>query len=217
MSVHIDHTPSRLQEQLRIALPEISEERERALVRAYCEQWRTYHNFHHIWKMIHVAETVFRDQCTERQWRMLLVMILYHDVVYKVGVRAPENEIASAQWAAHDMTTCNTNKDFKWCVHHGIKATKTHTLIDIKPSHQRIVAMLLDLDLFGLGGATDAFAADTELIWHEYQPVMHRGQYDTGRCEWAKTFLTRPVIFQTPQLGHLESSARANLKRLAGI
>ena len=141
-------------------------------------------------------------------------MIFYHDAWYKVGREQGLNEKMSAEWAFKDCGEYIT-VPFQQMLTQGIEATATHTLERVHPSHQREVGLLLDLDLKSLGVSSSLFEAITESIWQEYEPVATREEYDTGRAEWARTFLKRPFIYHTEWfIERFEDQARKNLKAL---
>lgn len=185
------------------------------VIDAYSEHWRTYHNLNHIWGMIGSAKTQFHSLCTNEEWRVLQIMVLYHDVVYKVGDAGKDNERASADFMADMLSTLNEPKWFESCAWAGIYATKSHSLEGVPPQYRKTTSMLIDLDLRGLGLPEEGFAKNTEAIWQEYQPIATRQQYDQGRALWAKSFMARAYIFQTELFRDLyEAQARRNLAQL---
>lgn len=202
---------------LNIALPHLPEERVRALVAAYSESWRTYHYFAHILNMIEGAEVRFRHKLSDIKWRMLLCMILYHDVVYKLGQEPGWNERESANYFARDLNLAQEGHVFESTVWAGIYATATHTLDGVPQQYHQLVAMLLDLDLAGLGSEWVVFSGHTEAVWGEYQTITARDKFDEGRALWATEFLKRPMIYHTTELAWLEPHARNNLGQLIGL
>lgn len=182
------------------------------IVAAYNEPWRAYHNENHILQMLELAS---RENHPETRQRLEL-LILYHDVWYKVGQEHGTNERNSAEWAiadfgdGRDVETARLTRMLR----QGIIATATHTLDGVNPNYVKEVSLLLDLDLWGLGQSSEYFQANTEAIWREFQPIATRKQYDTGRAAWAKSFLARDGIYHVePYLG-LERKARENLATL---
>ncbi len=182
------------------------------IVAAYNEPWRTYHNENHILQMLQLAS---RENNLEIRQR-LEVLILYHDVWYKVGQPHGTNEHNSAEWAVSDFGDARDVETVRLTrmLRQGIVATATHTLDKVNPNYVEEVSLLLDLDLWGLGQSAEYFQANTEAIWLEFQPIATRKQYDEGRAAWAKSFLKRDAIYHTePYLG-LEHKARENLAAL---
>ena len=182
------------------------------IVMAYNEPWRTYHNESHILQMLELASRVDNPETRQR----LELLILYHDVWYKVGQPHGTNERNSAEWAVNDFGDVRDVETVRLIrmLRQGIVATATHTLDDVNPNYVEEVSLLLDLDLWGLGQSSEYFQSNTEAIWREYQPIATRQQYDEGRAAWAKSFLARDVLYHVePYLG-LEQKARENLAAL---
>ena len=198
-------------------LPGLSGEKVGRFMSAYSEPRRTYHNLNHIWGMLESGEGHFKALCLSDEWRALRIKTLYHDVVNEVGDASKDNERASADWMADDLFELNELKWPESCAWAGIYATKTHSLEGVPPQYQKTTAMLIDLDLEGLGLSKEGFAVNTEAIWHEYEPIASRKQSDEGRAKWAQSFLARPYIFQTELFrDKYETQARRNLARLQG-
>lgn len=183
-----------------------------ALLTAYTEPWRGYHNVSHIVRMLRVLDEIpeYVQQNEERY--TIALMILYHDAWYKVKCEPGENEHKSAEWALRDLGS-NAPERLRYCVELGIVATASHQLV--VPTHRDLISVLLDLDLYGLGMSYEEFQRDTEAIWLEYQPVYTREEYDAGRARWAAEFLKRDKFYLSPHFEHLEQQARSNLERLA--
>ena len=185
---------------------------------AYCEPWRTYHNADHIMHMLRRSRQSDINLTDEARQRLEL-MILYHDVWYKLGRNAGENERRSAEWAVRDLSRSVSDNTvrLKRCVSQGINATATHSLDKINPAYVEEIATLLDLDLWGLGQDPEHFKEDTEKVWREYQPIATREEFDAGRSLWARNFLTsRNKIYHTEPFLPLEEMARYNLQQVAG-
>lgn len=181
---------------------------------AYDEAWKTYHNASHILKMLELLDTLTKISPRSKQY--VALMILYHDVWYKVGPMTSENEQRSAEWALRDLV--KEKHDLKKAVRQGILATRSHNLDGVDREFSSEVAILLDLDLWGLGQPKERFNMDTEKVWGEFQCITTREKYDEGRSAWAKDFLTsRRKIYHTETFSHLEAQAKANLSALAGI
>lgn len=188
------------------------------IMKAYCEPWRAYHNAGHITQMLERSRRSDIDLTDDARQRLEL-MILYHDVWYKVGRTSGENEEQSAKWAINDLAE-GIDDDMlrlRHAVRQGIVATATHSLENINPNYVEEIATLLDLDLWGLGQAPDAFQEDTEKVWREYQPLATREEFDAGRSAWARSFLSsRKRIYHTEPFLEREEMALYNLKQLAG-
>lgn len=187
----------------------------RAITSAYTESWRGYHNTTHILGMLDALDMISEDELEVLERQIIALMVVYHDAWLKVRRNKGENELRSAEWAVRDLGS-NAAPWLSDCVRQGILATATHSLDDVDPAYHKMVGILLDLDLRGIGMPYQAFQRDTEAIWKEFQPVYTRVEYDVGRAQWAASFLEHDRIYHTPHFAHLEEQARSNLRRLAG-
>jgi predicted metal-dependent HD superfamily phosphohydrolase len=187
----------------------VSTERRQHIVDAYVEPWRTYHNAGHILRMIDALDChdipEFRSD--------IVYMIIYHDVWYKMGRTAGENEHHSAQWMCNDIANSIAHHALER-VEQGILATICHTLDTVAPQHRECVGIFLDLDLMGLGQDNATFTQHTEEIWREWEPLYTRREFDRNSAQWAKNFLDRPRIYHSTYYTHLEDQARKNLETL---
>jgi predicted metal-dependent HD superfamily phosphohydrolase len=184
-----------------------------AICNAYAERWRSYHATAHPFGMVRTALQLplsFDDR------GRLALLVIYHDVWYKVGYGHGVNERSSVEWCLNDLEKFTGRKDFLFpLIEQGILATIDHTLSDVEKPFVEIVSYLLDLDLWGLGQSPEHFQADTEKVWLEFEPIYTRTQFNRGRSNWAAAFLKRPRIYQTEHFAYLEKQARANLQALA--
>jgi predicted metal-dependent HD superfamily phosphohydrolase len=144
-------------------------------------------------------------------------LVLYHDVFYKVGLPRGENELLSAEWAINDFLKSRVKHKTQTCalLEQGIMATINHSLESVDHNHKPVVALLLDLDLWGLGASEDEFKMNTDRIWREQEPMCSYSQFQTGQIMWAQTLLDRPAIYHTSIGRDREAQARLNLERLA--
>ena len=181
--------------------------------RAYSEQWRSYHTTKHILGMLNETPRLPLEISGQR---FLCLLIIYHDVWYKISREPGENERMSAAWAVEDIKHYKEGPEWlPALMQQGIEATITHTLEGVNEKSAELVAYLLDLDLWGLGQSPARFQEDTEAVWREFEPRYTRSEFDTGRSSWASTFLKRPQIYHTQHFQHLEVQARENLLALA--
>jgi len=182
------------------------------IVSAYQEPWRTYHNTHHILQMLKLANNELETAIRQN----LELLIIYHDVWYKVGQKPGTNEENSVRWAISDFGDHRTVDTVRLTrmLRQGIRATVNHTLEGVNPHYVDEVALLIDLDLWGLGQSPDYFQEKSEAVWREFQPIFTREQFDTGRAQWAKSFLLRERIYFNEVYLCLEDQARQNLSSL---
>ena len=188
------------------------------VIDAYTEHWRTYHNHQHILDMLERADELTMSDAARVE---LYLLIVYHDVWYKIMLEPGLNERMSACWAIEDVLGQESagwhraQKRLARLLKQGIGATVDHTLSAVDKEFHDIVGTLIDLDLAGLGKSPESFLVDTERVWREYEPVCIRSQFDEGRRLWAKEFLNRRKIFHTEVFAELEQQARRNLALLA--
>jgi predicted metal-dependent HD superfamily phosphohydrolase len=181
---------------------------------SYSEPWRHYHNCDHILKMLDILKSADRSQISEAEFFTIELMIIYHDVVYKIGRKEKgwsENE--SAAVAARQLRECALNPMYVEVVCEGILATINHEVPDQNWSH--FMGLFLDIDMLaGLGTTWEEFADNTNKIQREYEPLYTADEYQAGRVKWAEGFLKRTRIFVSPQFEKYEIVARENLKTL---
>ena len=113
----------------------------------YEEEWRKYHNLKHVSGLFRLLLSCDIDLFTEDEEAALVLMIVYHDIIYRVGrekgwsenesAKLCEEHLHAAHWPLHivDMTVC------------GIKATIDHNLDDVPQVWHKVVSVFLDLDL----------------------------------------------------------------------
>lgn len=184
-----------------------------AVCAAYAESWKAYHGERHILGMLDAA---VRLPLSLEDRYLLCLLIVYHDVWYKIAREHGQNERLSADWAIKDLVSYPGNQQVLFAlVRQGIEATITHSLEGVEQRFVPIVSYLLDLDLWGLGQPPVRFQLDTEAVWQEFEPRYTREEFDSGRSAWAAAFLERPRIYHTERFSCYEASARENLKALA--
>lgn len=188
------------------------------ITNAYTERWRTYHNYLHILQMLRLAETF---GLSSKILQNLNLLIVYHDIQYKVLRASGYNELSSFKWAKADIETSQILDPIslkRTCrmLKQGIMATVDHSLNKVNAAYVMEVSLLLDLDLWILAQDFFVFNQYNENIWGEYQPILTREEFLTGRADWAQSFLKRPRIYLTEHFQHLEDRARHNLSGLIG-
>lgn len=183
------------------------------VAQSYFEDWRTYHNATHLMDMLEVLRQMTLD--AEFKLRVGL-LVLYHDVFYKVGRPRGDNEVMSAEWAIHDLELTGHPKTIALAplVHQGILATITHSLDQIDDCYQKEVALLIDLDLWGLGTNRRTFEQNTERIWYEQRYTQTKNEFRASQKAWATNLLDRPSVYLTKYAENRERQARRNLWQL---
>ena len=172
-----------------------------ALVAAYAEPPRAYHNVAHLQDCL----AQFDAARVEAQHPDAVEMALwFHDAVY--DPRATDNEEKSAVWAIQALTIG------------GIAQATTARIAELVliTQHKAVpvgqdAALLVDIDLSILGRAPAVFDAYDRQIRSEYQWVPEP-QYRERRTQVLAGFLERPCLYQT-SFFHLryEEPARRNL------
>ncbi len=191
----------------------LSEEQMDLILDAYSESWRKYHNCDHILRALDLLKQL-QPQVGAEYLHAIEIMIVYHDVVYKLGREKGWNERESAVVAAKHLVSIGYDATFIDIVVAGIECTITHTVPDDLGNWAAFIEPLLDVDLLaGFGTSWEEFSEKTHLIGLEYTPLYTKSEYQAGRATWAKSFLEKPKIFHNPSLVEYEILARENLQR----
>lgn len=181
---------------------------------SYSEPWRQYHNCDHILKMLDLLQVVGAENLSADDIHAIQVMIIYHDVVYKIGREKGWNESESAAVASRQLKVNSFSSDLLDLVCTGIIATTNHELPDAKWKH--LMGLFLDIDLFvGFGATWKEFDANTKLLETEFSPLYTVVEYRDGRAKFAKTFLERDAIFITSHFCEYEQEVRRSLSRMS--
>lgn len=174
-----------------------------ALVRAYCEKHRAYHNLRHIEDCLQQLGPVTTlagdaEACELALW--------LHDVVY--DPRRADNEERSADWARQVCRQAGLPADREARVADLILATRhdaTPTLNDAQ--------LVVDIDLSILGRDPERFDAYERAVREEYRWVPDL-LFRPGRRKILLGFLARPRIYSTEWFfRRYEAIARSNLAR----
>ena len=171
------------------------------------QHWREPHRRYHTVEHLQECLDAFDDaaELAVKPGEVELA-IWYHDAVYEIGVDC--NELKSAYLAERAMTAAGCDREAIGRVRSLILATRHHGQPETTDE-----ALLIDIDLSILGGATarfDRFDAD---IREEYHAIPW-SKYVTGRRQVLRGFLERPRLYFT---GHfhdrLAAPAHTNLSR----
>jgi predicted metal-dependent HD superfamily phosphohydrolase len=174
-----------------------------ALIRAYAEPWRHYHNLAHL---AQVLEGVWRLRGRTNDSIAVELAAWFHDAVY--DPRASDNEERSADLAADALGKLGMGQQTIDNVQRLILLTKTHRAT----RHDIDSAVLLDSDLAILGAPAEEYRAYAEAIRREYSWVEETA-YRAGRSRVLRGFLARERIYHNPDAFQaLEASARRNVE-----
>jgi predicted metal-dependent HD superfamily phosphohydrolase/gamma-glutamylcyclotransferase (GGCT)/AIG2-like uncharacterized protein YtfP len=171
-----------------------------ALIRAWSEPQRRYHDQSHLVWLLDEAE---RRAALVQDRAFVGYAIWFHDAVYQPG--EPYNETLSADWArtslAHDPALAER-------VAHVILMTKNHA----EGEAQGDAALFLDMDIAILGAPWETYCAYAAGIRAEYPHIVDpafaggRGSFLDKQLEHARTF--RTDVYET----ELGEQARANMR-----
>ncbi len=173
----------------------------RALVAAYSERHRYYHNAAHIGACLALLDAcaALADHPHEIE-----LALWFHDAVYKP--LSGGNERASADWAARFLAANGAVPEVSGRVQRLVMATAHDA-----PAQTRDESLLVDLDLSILGADAASYAAYETAIRKEYK-IIPMPLYRRKRVEVLSGFLQRPRIYHcTPLYEAREQQARVNL------
>jgi predicted metal-dependent HD superfamily phosphohydrolase len=174
-----------------------------ALVTAYEQPERHYHNLQHITDCLDDYQGV---RALARQPDAVELAIWYHDVVY--DTHRSDNEEQSAVFAVTALLAAEMPPTLVTSVCDLILATR-HTLVPQSDDE----ALLMDIDLAILGSPDDKFDRYERVIRQEYAWVPEP-LFRAKRAAILRGFLARPVLYHTPSFRErLEQPARVNLAR----
>lgn len=168
-----------------------------ALVAAYGESGRAYHNLDHLAQVLNLLA---RMQADDR----LVFAAWFHDAVYRPGSR--DNESRSAELARSSLSPLGYPEDAIRFVCDAILATASHR------SGRAEFAPLLDADLAILGSEEGQYRVYRKSIREEYAAISDTA-FAAGRMAFLRALLACPAIYQTGfcKLG-FESAARLNIQ-----
>ncbi|MBS3021563.1 hypothetical protein DJFAAGMI_04336 [Comamonas sp. PE63] len=174
------------------------------LLEAWAEPQRHYHTQQHL------AECLGQLDCVWEQAQRpgeVAVALWFHDAVY--DIKASDNELRSADWAAQALQDSGAPEACCRRVHELIMAT-CHTATPT----QADARLLVDIDLAILGADPVRFAEYDRQVAAEYAWVP-RLVYGFKRKQVLRGFLDQAFIYATPHFRQLlEAQARSNLQRI---
>jgi predicted metal-dependent HD superfamily phosphohydrolase len=171
-----------------------------ALIRAWAEPQRKYHDQSHLIWLLDEAD---RRASVISDARFFGYAIWFHDAVYKPG--EPDNETLSADWARTSLVAEQTLAD------------RVGRIIDMTKHHERGEAsgdegLFLDMDIAILGAPWEAYCAYAAGIRAEYPHIVDP-TFAAGRGAFLEGQLTRARTFRTDLYeSELGETARANMR-----
>ena len=171
-----------------------------ALIRAWAEPQRHYHDQSHLIWLLDEAERRSEEIAAPA---FVGYAIWFHDAVYQPG--EPNNEQVSADWA---RTALASFGELAERVARVIEMTKHHELGEAAGDE----ALFLDMDIAILGQPWEAYCAYAAGIRREYPHIVDPA-FAAGRGAFLEQQLARPRTFRT---GLYEAergeTARANMR-----
>jgi predicted metal-dependent HD superfamily phosphohydrolase len=174
-----------------------------ALVAAYSEPHRHYHNATHIEHCLREFDST-RTMAEHREEVEFAIWL--HDAVY--NPRVNDNEEKGAEWAADILASLGCTEAVLFRVKDLILATK-HQAAAQNPDAR----LLADVDLSILGQDPDVYDNYEKSVRAEYDWAS-AVTYRIGRSKTLRSFIERSRIFQTDRYFALyEKQARQNLSK----
>lgn len=186
---------------------ETTSETYQALVAAYSEQHRYYHNLQHIAAaLLHFEQARAAINLPDDRANEIELALWFHDAIYKPF--SATNERDSADWASRFLIINQADVALVERVDQLIMAT-LHTAQYDTPEQQ----LLVDVDLSILGAADKVYDEFEANVRREYRWVPNL-IFKRKRKALLKSFLNRARVYQTDFFHDLyEEKARDNLNR----
>lgn len=174
-----------------------------ALLKAYQQKHRHYHNLQHISDCLTHLDIV-REQCNFPAETELALW--FHDAIYRT--RSTTNERDSAKWADNFLRAGGIEEEIRQRVFSYIMAT-CHQV----PVGENDAKLIADIDLAILGQPAARYDQFEKQIRREYRWVP-RPLFRRKRREVLQSFLERDSIYSTDFfVNRYENPARGNLRR----
>jgi predicted metal-dependent HD superfamily phosphohydrolase len=170
-----------------------------ALIRAYAEPQRHYHDQSHL---IWLLEEADQRAALIGDAGFVGYAIWFHDAVYQPG--EPDNEKLSADWARTSLA----DKALAEQVAHVVEMTKNHAVGEAESD----AALFLDMDVAILGQPWETYCGYAAGIRREYPHVVDpafaagRSMFLEGQLKHARTF--RTDLYER----EIGETARANMR-----
>ena len=172
-----------------------------ALIHAYSDESRSYHNLDHLRSVLASLDLVEQSAIHKNELELAL---WFHDAIYKPLCAC--NEYKSAEWAREFLTQNNVNEESIDFVIQLINATK-HS---VKSEHGDDL-LIADIDIAILGRSHDVYEKYARNVRYEYRQVPSF-IYKKKRKALLESFLSKPRIYSTAHFYQaFEIQARKNL------
>ena len=171
-----------------------------ALIAAYDEPHRRYHNQSHLFWLLDEAD---RRAAHIQEGKLIGFAIWFHDAIYQPG--RSDNEALSADWARRGL---GRDPAFASRVAALVEKTKDHAAGEASPDE----ALFLDMDIAILGASRIDYCAYAAGIRAEYERIPDE-VFGAGRVAFLERQLARSSIFRTELYEReIGESARANMR-----
>ncbi|KAK7100559.1 uncharacterized protein [Littorina saxatilis] len=187
--------------------PEKLEKWTEEIVQHYSEKWRYYHTLHHLYDMMNHFQKWGKNVADHAS---VVLAILFHDIEYDPTSLTHESDSVDIfKQFADDV---QLNEDLSQKVIQLITATINH-FPDELSSQDSDLAFFLDFDMAILGQPQHVYDLYAVNIQREYCH-MNPKDFCNGRTKVLQSFLQRPRIYATEELGLVfEEQARQNMER----
>ena len=172
-----------------------------ALIHAYSDDSRRYHNLDHLRSVLASFDLVEQSAIHKNEVELSL---WFHDAVYKPLCAC--NEYKSAKWAREFLTQNSVNEESINLVTELINATE-----HLVKSEQGDDLLIADIDIAILGQSHDVYEKYARDVRYEYRQVPSF-IYKKKRKALLERFLSKPNIYSTAHFYQtFEIQARKNL------
>lgn len=183
------------------------------ILACYTRPGRHYHNMAHVAHCLHELQALLGAPATAAKLgepRELAVALLFHDSVY--DPLAEDSEEQSANLCSDAAPLFFPGLDLP-LVTRLIRLTSLHGRLPGRLSLSEQDRLFLDVDMSVLGASADVYAAYSEGVKHEYEPLLGPVRWNLGRRGFLERLLASPQIYLSAHyLETHEDAARANLK-----
>ncbi|CAM9253957.1 unnamed protein product [Ectocarpus fasciculatus] len=178
----------------------------------YAEPWRSYHDLTHIEELLALSAQ-HRDRIQDVTFVNL--SIIFHDIIYYVDSRSPDNENLSADLFVETLGSKMNDKDLLGRVDAAIRATKSHAVADT--AHPDL-KLFMDFDMAILAAPRSKYALYAKNIRKEYESV-EKNAYCAGRSGFFRNYLQSTEHIYASELFResCEAAARSNIAWECGV
>jgi predicted metal-dependent HD superfamily phosphohydrolase len=177
------------------------------LVRRLDEPHRKYHTTRHLVEVFWALEDLERAaEITPREGTLARLVGWFHDAVYDPTAAPGENEVHSAELAAHDLGALGVRREDVETVRGLVLATQAHEL-----TRAGLAAAFHDADLWILSAPPERYAEYATQVRQEYAAVPD-DDFRVGRAAILRPLVERDSIYGTTTArDQWEDRARANV------